>query len=340
MSNDLWQRFRKSRLGMASLVILALMYVTAIFAGFIGPYSPTKQNLAKPFHPPTGFVVKNFWIHVPVYQNVDPAIAAYERVPGQTLPLRLFHDGRLFGVDSDNPQDRVYLLGSDSTGRCVFSRLLHGARVSLSIGLVGITITLTIGFLVGSFSGYMGGITDNISMRLVEFLIAVPSLYLLLALRGVLADRLGSENMYFVIVIALALINWAPTARIIRGMALSLRQRQFVLAAETLGQSKANILLKHLLPNLASYLLVSATLSIPNYILGEAALSFLGIGLQEPDASWGLMLSGAQSMKVFQLNFWWLLTPGFAIFLAVITFNILGDILRDIIDPRTKNLNP
>ena len=174
-------------------------------------------------------------------------------------------------------------------------------------------------------------------MRAVEFLMAIPGLYLLLALRSTLAPHFESAQMYLLIVVILAFIGWAGTARIIRGLALSLRNRPFVLAAECMGQSTGKILIKHILPNLASYLLVAATLSIPAYILGEAALSFLGLGIQEPSASWGLMLSQAQNdMKVFMLNFWWLLTPGAAIFITVIAFNVLGDVLRDIVDPRMK----
>jgi peptide/nickel transport system permease protein len=173
-------------------------------------------------------------------------------------------------------------------------------------------------------------------MRLVEFMMAMPGLYLLLALRSAMAPHFASDQMFFVIVVILALIGWAGTARILRGMTLSLRQNQYVMAAESMGQSPFVILRKHILPNLVSYLLVAATLSIPGYVLGEAALSFLGLGIQEPSASWGLMLSQAQDVKVFYLNFWWLLTPGFAIFLTVIAYNVLGDVLRDIVDPKMQ----
>lgn len=173
-------------------------------------------------------------------------------------------------------------------------------------------------------------------MRLVELLMAIPGLYLLLALRSALAPYFESSQMYLVIVIILSLIGWAGTGRVIRGMSLSLSRRTFVVASQAMGQSTYQILLKHILPNLVSYLLVAATLSIPAYILGEAALSFLGLGIQEPSASWGLMLKQAQEMKVFMLNFWWMFTPGVLIFITVIAFNILGDTLRDIVDPKMK----
>lgn len=232
---------------------------------------------------------------------------------------------------------RVYLLGSDSTGRDVFSRLLYGSRISLTIGLIGISITTLLGLLVGGLSGYFGGRFDFVAMRGVEFLMAIPGLYLLLALRSALAPyfvRFGSDAMYLMIVAILSLIGWAGTARVLRGLSLSLSRQQFVLAAESMGQRPLAILRKHILPNLASYLLVAAMLSIPGYILGEAALSFLGLGIQEPAASWGLMLSQAQDIKVFYLNFWWLLSPGAAIVVTVMAFNVLGNSLRDIIAPK------
>jgi peptide/nickel transport system permease protein len=196
---------------------------------------------------------------------------------------------------------------------------------------------MVIGFLVGGLSGFFGGITDFVTMRVIEFLMAIPGLYLLLTLRASLAPYFDSSEMYTLIIIILAFIGWSGTARIIRGMTLSFRNRQFVNAAESMGQKPVKILVKHVLPNITSYLLVAATLSIPGYILGEAALSFLGLGIMEPEPSWGLMLKQAQEdFKVLMLNFWWLLSPGFMIFITVISFNVLGDALRDIVDPKMK----
>jgi len=175
-------------------------------------------------------------------------------------------------------------------------------------------------------------------MRLVELLMSIPGLYLLLALRSALmGPGLSPTQTYVVIIVILSVIGWAGTARIIRGMTLSIRNRPFVLAAESMGQSVPMILVKHILPNLASYLLVAATLAIPGYILAEAALSFLGLGISEPSASWGLMLKQSQgNMIVFFMNFWWMLAPGFAIFVTVIAYNVLGDVLRDIVDPKMQ----
>ena len=334
-------------LGILSAGVLGLLYLTAIFAGLIAPYQTNEQDLNRTYHPPTKVFWKNGGLHVEAYELVDPSEARYELIDGLSYPIRIFARGyeyRLFGLiplerhlfQVENDIGPIYLLGSDSTGRDVFSRLIYGSQVSLFIGLIGITITASLGFLVGGLSGYFGGRTDFTAMRLVEFIMAIPGLYLLLALRGALAPYFPSDQMFFVIVIILALIGWAGTARILRGMTLSLRQNQYVIAAESMGQPPLAILLRHILPNLFSYLLVAATLSIPGYVLGEAALSFLGLGIQEPAASWGLMLSQAQDVKVFYLNFWWLLIPGFAIFVTVIAYNILGDVLRDIVDPKMQ----
>jgi peptide/nickel transport system permease protein len=351
----IWPQLRRRPLGLFVLGVLGLMYGAALWAPFLSPYPPETQNLGATFHPPTSLVWEDGGLRARVYRNVDPTAAKYVPVEGSSLPLKWFARGWEYrflglipmerhlvqvdtaGLGEGETPPRLYLLGSDGTGRDVFSRLLHGARVSLSIGLVGISITMVLGFLVGGLSGYFGGRFDFLAMRLVEFLMAVPGLYLLLSLRSALAPYFESGEMYFVIIVILSLIGWAGTARVIRGMSLSIRNRSYVLAAESMGQSSGRILVKHLLPNLASYLLVAATLSIPGYILGEAALSFLGLGIQEPSASWGLMLKQAQEdMKVLMLNFWWLLTPGFAIFVTVIAFNVLGDVLRDIVDPRMK----
>jgi peptide/nickel transport system permease protein len=334
-------------LGFISAGVLALLYITALFAEFIAPYTTNEQDLERTYHPPTAFYFKDDGLYVQAYQLADPTEAHYEPVDSAGYPVRFFGKGyeyKLLGLlktdrhlfTLEGEEGRVYLLGSDSTGRDVFSRLVYGSRVSLFIGLAGITITMILGFLVGGLSGYFGGRFEFIAMRLVEFIMAIPGLYLLLALRSALAPHFSSDQMFFVIVIILAFIGWAGTARVLRGMTLSLRQNQYILAAQSMGQPAIVILFKHILPNLLSYLLVAATLSIPGYVLGEAALSFLGLGIQEPSASWGLMLSQAQDVKVFYLNFWWLLTPGLAIFVTVIAYNVFGDVLRDIVDPKMK----
>lgn len=341
---ELWQR----PAGVAVLAVLALFYLVAVFADFLAPYQVTDQDLRSTFHPPTAVFWKDGRPHVQRYEMRDRDLAGYGKVAGEGSPIRFFAQGyeyRLLGLLPmsrhlfvvDGP-DRLYLLGSDQVGRDIYSRLLHGTRISLSIGLLGIAISMCIGFIVGGLAGYFGGVLDNASMRLTEFLMAIPGLYLLLALRGAFAEDFTPTQMFFLIVFILSFIGWSGTARIIRGMTLSLRNRQFVLAAEVMGQSSWRILWKHVLPNVFSYLIVAATISIPGYILGEAALSFLGLGIQDPSVSWGLMLSQAQNPQVFMEGYWWFLVPGLAIFVTVISFNVLGDVLRDIVDPKQKFL--
>ncbi len=355
---------RRPVVAVATLTII-LLYGAMMAAPFLSTQRFDLNNLHQTNHPPTRLVWKDGRWWAQVYERVDPATADYRPLTGQLLPLTFLGRGFEYGFgDKDShsfkttrhllvpdydalekmvghPVDRrdypLYLLGSDSTGRDVFSRLLYGSRVSLVIGLVGIGITLTMGFLVGGLAGYFGGSFDFFAMRLVEFLMATPTLYLLLALRAALASYFEPAEMNLVIIVILSLIGWAGTARVLRGMSLSLRERPFVTAAECLGQSTFKILFRHFLPNLAGYLLVGAALSIPGYILGEASLSFLGLGIQEPSASWGLMLQQAQGdLKVLMLNFWWMLLPGAAIFVTFIAFNVLGDALRDIVDPKMK----
>ena len=337
-------------LGAIALAILGVLYSAALLAPCLAPYPITEQNLDKAYHPPTGFVWKEGGLQAKLYAKQSLGSPVYEAT-GETLPVKLFAKTdpynlwgfipmhrTLFSLDASVPNARLYLLGSDDTGRDIFSRLLYGSRISLSIGFIGISITLILGFIVGSLAGYYGGTVDFFAMRFVELLMSIPALYLLLALRSALiSPELSPGQVYMIIVVLLSVIGWAGTARIIRGMTLSIRNRSYVLAAESMGQSLPKILIKHILPNLASYLLVAATLSIPGYILAEAALSFLGLGISEPSASWGLMLKQSQgNMIVFFMNFWWMLVPGFAIFITVIAYNVLGDTLRDCVDPKMQ----
>lgn len=336
--------------GAIAFSILAILYFLSGFASFFAPYSVSEQNLSYPYHPPSQIKLIDGNFEVMMMERVEAGVAQY-KVVGRSVPLKFLSKTEpyhLFGfipmsykfvqLDSVNPNDRLYILGSDSTGRDILSRLLYGSQISLSIGLIGISITLVLGFVVGSIAGYYGGWVDFSAMRLVELLMSIPGLYLLLALRSAfMRPELSPVQVYSIIVVILSIIGWAGTARIIRGMTLSLRNLPYIQASRSFGVPVWRILIRHILPNIASYLLVAATLSIPGYILAEAALSFLGLGISEPSASWGLMLRQSQgNMIVFFMNFWWMLLPGLAIFITVVAYNILGDVLRDIVDPKIK----
>ncbi|TYB95734.1 MAG: ABC transporter permease [Kosmotoga sp.] len=243
-------------------------------------------------------------------------------------------DIHLFGVD--NPAE-IHLFGGDAYGRDVFSRILFGSRISLSIGLLGILITFTLGLLIGGAAGYYGGWADEISMRSTEILMSIPGFYLLISLRAILPVGLPPHITYLLIVVILSFIGWPGMSRVIRGMVLSLKSNEFVEAAMAMGYPDRRIIWKHIIPNTSTYIIVAATLAIPQYIIGEAGLSFLGLGITEPSASWGLMLSQAQNIKAMT-EAPWLLLPGLFIFIVVMAFNLLGDALRDALDPRALGI--
>ena len=344
----------KNKLAFLSLHILIILYLVSIFADFIAPYSYDYQHKDCQYHPPTQlhFIDEDGNFHlIPFvygYEKISPTLPIYREVKEEKYKLKFFVKGQphyllgliktdihLFGVEKGG---KIFLLGTDKLGRDIFSRILYGGRISLSIGLVGVLISFTIGALIGGISGYFGGVIDNILMRLSEVIMSFPGFYLILALRAVFPTDISSVELYFLIVIVLSFIGWAGLARVIRGMVLSIREKEFVIAAQSYGASSLRIILKHIIPNTFSFLLVSATLSIPAYILGESALSVLGLGIQEPYASWGNMLADARSISVIS-EYPWILSSGIAIFITILAFNILGDALRDALDPNLrKNL--
>jgi peptide/nickel transport system permease protein len=344
-------KLRRNRTAMAGLYTLAAMYAAAILAGFIAPYKYDNARNDLPFYPPmltrvhvfdeAGNLSRPFVYHL---VPVDPQLATYRDDASGKYPIRLFVRGEsyrilwlvssnihLFGVDEPG---HIFLFGSDNLGRDIFSRILYGAQVSLSIGIIGILISTIIGMIVGGVAGYFGGVTDFALMRTVEVLLALPSLYFILILRQLFGTGTSSTQIYFIIVIILAFIGWATEARVIRGMVMSLKEQEYVIAARAMGFSNSRIIIRHVLPNTLSFVIVTATLSVPFFILSEVALSFLGVGIQEPEASWGNMLIAAQSNRILN-DFPWVLIPGVFIFLAVMAWNFLGDGLRDAADPRT-----
>jgi peptide/nickel transport system permease protein len=338
-----WRRLKRRRIAMVGGIILIILYTAAIFAGFIAPYAYDATHKNAPFHPPVWPRFSGFRLVVPRSEEV-PGDYTYQEVRADTEPLHFFVRGssykilgfipssiHLFGTgDDDYP---VFLFGADQYGRDIFSRLIYGSQISLSIGIIGILISFSLGLIIGGISGYFGGGVDTVLMRICELIMSIPSLYLIISLRNTFPPGLSSSGVYLMIAVILSVIGWASLARVIRGMALSLRERQFVLAARAMGQSHLRVVCRHILPNTFSYVIVSVTLSVPYYILNEVVLSFLGIGIQEPTASWGLMLEAARNTEYLQ-RFPWLLAPGGAIFLTVLAFNFLGDGLRDAADAK------
>lgn len=343
-----WRQLQRSPFAIAGGAMLVVLYAGALFAPFLAPYAESDIDRQRFFHPPTPLRLVDAagrWHAWPFVHGTRGGLdQSYTVDPAQRYPLRLFPKGapykllgflpadrHLFGVDAPG---RIFLFGADDTGRDVWTRVLFGAQVSLTVGVVGILISFTLGLLLGGVSGYYGGWVDVVIMRGTELLLSVPGLYLIVALRGVFPLDLPSQQTYLAIVAILAFIGWAALARVIRGMVLSLRQAEYVLAAEAMGASSLRIIVRHILPNTLSFTIVAATVAVPGYILGEVFLSFLGVGVQPPAASWGNMLNAARSQRVLTSFPWMLLAPGAAIFVTVMAFNFFGDGLRDALDPR------
>ncbi|WP_121968871.1 ABC transporter permease [Leptolyngbya sp. BC1307] len=229
----------------------------------------------------------------------------------------------------------INLLGTDNAARDVLSRLIYGGRISLSIGLIGIAISFPLGLLVGGISGYFGGWIDSVLMRLVEVIMTIPSLYLLVALGVILPPELNSSERFLLIILIISFVGWAGLARVIRGEVLSIKERTFVQASRSMGGRSLHIITRHILPQTATYVIIAATLSIPSYIVAEAVLSLIGLGIQEPDPSWGNMLSAGTNASILVLNPWLVWPPAALIVITVLSFNLLGDGLRDALDPRS-----
>jgi peptide/nickel transport system permease protein len=350
MKNFLLRLKRTNKVSFFSLWLLVVLYALALLADFISPYPYELQHRDYALCPPTVIHIArtgNFLLPRPVVYQIDAVSAVFKEYDfdsSRRHKIRFFIKGPerevlgffktdryLFGVDEPG---KIFLFGTDLHGRDVFSRILHGARVSLSIGIIGVAISFLLGLLVGGISGYSGGKTDTVLMRTVEIIMMFPFFYLMLALRAAFPSNLSSIQIYLLIVVILSLIGWASLARIIRGMVLSIKEEEYVLAARSLGLTSFRIITRHILPNTLSYTVTALTLSIPGYILGESALSLLGLGIQEPYPSWGNMLSVTVGNLRILTTAPWMLMPGFFIFLTVIAFNFMGDGIRNVTDPK------
>ena len=344
-----WRKFKRHKLGLISGIFLFLSYLMLPVAGFIAPYTPNERNADYLYAPPQGI---SLWHEGKfVGPHVNPTISVpdlekyvwtYETDESIAMPLQFFCEGgsyKLFGFIPSNthmfcaPEGAtIFLFGSDRLGRDVFSRILFGAQLSLTVGLIGITVSFLLGITFGSIAGYFGGRTDWTIQRVIEILRSLPELPLWLALSAAVPSNWGPVAVFFIISIILGILDWPSLARAVRSKFLSLREEEYVHAAEMMGAKPFRVIRRHLLPNFMSHLIASATLSIPAMILGETALSFLGLGLRAPAVSWGVMLNDAQNLASIEI-YPWTAIPMLPIIFVVLAFNFLGDGLRDSLDP-------
>lgn len=347
-----WWKFRRHKLAQMAIVVLGILYLIAVFAEFLSPHAPLNRYKDFAASPPSKIYTRdlegNFqwpFIYATV-RSRDPVTARpiYKEDRSAEYPIKLFARGdpykfwglfesdlHLFGTEA-NDIAPLFVLGTDGIGRDVLSRIFYGGRISLTIGLVGVSISFVLGLILGGVSGYFGGVVDEIIQRIIEVLTSLPSIPLWMALAAALPQDWPQLWIYFGTTIILSILGWTGLARVVRGKMLSLREEDFVMAAHLDGESEWRIITAYMLPGFTSYIIVSLTIAIPGMILGETALSFLGIGLRSPTISWGVMLQEAQDiMAVAQLP--WVLSPVVFVVVAVLMFNFLGDGLRDAADP-------
>lgn len=353
MIRDLIKQLWKDRFARIALVVLGIIYFALFFADFIAPYTKDFSDRTMAYVPPSKIftIDENGKFSKPYtynykreFDSVDLKII-YSLDRSQKHYIKFFSQGQKYKflglipmkrhLITTDENGRLYLLGTDINGRDVFSRILFGGRISMTIGFLALFVLFPIGLLYGGIAGYFGGKVDMLMMRFAEAVMSIPSFYLLIILASILPSGMTSVQRFMLIVVILALIGWAGFARVVRGMVLSIKNQEYVQAARSIGASRFRIIVKHILPQTTSFVIVAMTLSVPSYILSESGLSFLGVGIQQPDASWGNMLKEAQEYTNIIYRPW-LLTPGFLIFIAVLAFNLIGDTIRDILDPKSK----
>lgn len=343
-----WAKFSDHRMARWCLWLLALLYFVALFCEPIAPQNPWARSATHRYAPPqTVRIVHEGRLHrpfvYPLVQNIDPETRriTYTADTGAPQPLTLFAKGQpytlwgifamerhLFGVEGG----RIYLLGADRMGRDLLSRIIYGSRISLSIGLAGVFLSLVLGVVIGGISGYYGGWIDGAIQRLIEVLRSFPTIPLWLALAAAIPPTISDLAVYFSMTLILALIGWTGLARVVRGRFLALREEDYVLSAKVAGVKELQIIRRHLVPAFTSHLIVHVTLAIPGMILAETSLSFLRLGLRPPTISWGVLLQDAQNLTAITLHPW-LLFPAVFVILTVLAYNFVGDGLRDAADP-------
>jgi peptide/nickel transport system permease protein len=352
-----WNKFRKHRLAVVALFVVGFIYFVALFAEFLAPFDPGKFDPRYTFAPPQaiGLFVDDgaggsrFQLHVTGFDIVlNPTSFRREFTPdpSQIIPIGFFVAGssyKMWGLFEMNlrfigPLDAtqpMLLAGADRLGRDLLSRTIHGTRISMSIGLVGVGLSLLIGMILGGISGYRGGMVDRVIQRVIEFIRSVPTIPLWLGLAAAMPKDWPPLQVYFSILIILSLIGWTEIARVVRGRFLSLRTDDFVIAARLDGVSEFRLIMRHMMPSLYSHIIAAITLAIPNMILAETSLSFLGLGLQPPIVSWGVLLQDTQNLRAIT-QAPWLFVPGICVVVAVLSLNFLGDGVRDAADPYAK----
>ena len=349
----MWWKFRRHRLAVACSVILIIFYTVAIFCEFFSPADPRQRDSGHIYAPaqrvrfmaPDGLHLRPFVYGIKGGALDENWMRQYAEDRSKILKIRLFVRGAPYkvwgliasdlhfvGIEEDEP---FYVLGADHFGRDLLSRIIYGSRISLSIGLVGVFLSLIIGCLLGGSSGYFGGAVDTVIQRVIETLMSLPTLPLWMGLGAALPSTWSPLQVYFGMIVILSLIGWTGLARVVRGKIIALREEDFAMAARLAGATELRIIRKHLLPSFFSYLIVRITLAVPGMILGETALSYLGLGLRPPVISWGVLLQQAQSVQVIT-NYPWIMCPGAFVIVVVLAFNFVGDGLRDAADPYTR----
>lgn len=339
------RRFIQSKLSLFGMAALAIMYLGALFAPFIAPYDYNTPDANSVYRPPATLEFADGGLATcGTSQELNHATFTWVYVTdcSKAIPIRFFTQGFSYTILGFIPSDihlyggadgsRVYLLGTDSEGRDMVSRLLFGSRVSLTIGLVGVAISTLIGGILGTVSGYFGGVVDNIIQRIIEILLSMPSISLWMAFSAALPQNMSVVNRYFLITLILAIIGWTILARQVRAKVMGYKNQDYTSASRLAGASHTRIILQHLMPNSMSHIIVTAALGIPATILGETTLSFLGLGMLPPAVSWGVLLSDAQQVQVVEQHVW-LLIPAGAVIFAVVCFLFIADGLRDAVDP-------
>ncbi len=351
----MWWKFRRHKLAMVCGVVVLLFYVVALLVEFIAPYNPSSQDAQRVYHPPSSihfwdaegdFHLRPFIYDTTNSRNLETLSLEFDEDTSTRLPIKLFAKGEpyelfglipwdrhLFGID--DPEASFFLIGADSQGRDVFSRLIYGTRISMSIGLVGVAVSFVLGIVIGGISGYYGGKIDTVIQRVIEFVRSMPTIPLWLGLSAALPPTWSILRIYLAITIILSLIGWTGLARVVRGRCLALREEDFVMAARLSGTSQPRIMFRHLVPSFMSHIIAALTLAVPEMIIAETSLSFLGLGLRDPAISWGVLLQDAQNIRSVALAPW-LLAPGVIVVVAVLALNFLGDGLRDAADPYAR----